>query len=171
MKNEEFEAIKLESKRIHAEFMDKYGLQIDKVWADNNLKTERAFSKIRYIVSIFKGLKIIDSDEVTKTNCPYEKIRLTKSNNGNYIDVFTNGSTITIMGFNYAIDVGDSVTFRLRFNDVNSSDFNWTNFARSLLDQIHNVIYERKQACEGGINNLLLEDRNDVIIKKIKKNK
>jgi len=145
--------IKKEITNRHNEFLKEFSSQIDKVVSDHRLLSEITITKLKYILNAFVEAGIIDGIEDIDYK-PYKKLRLFKKDSDNSIYIITNGKSITLEGHNYAVLSGEFKNIRVGFNDVQDEDYEWKNFYLQLLDYIHAVIYERKEACEAKIDGM-----------------
>ena len=143
----------------HREFLDKYSMEVDKVVADNRAITDLTFAKMHRLLVSFKEAGVVDELRVLPNKHPLQGVRIMKNALNNYIEVITNGKCIMAQGFGYVADdfQSDSIFPKIRANDVCNQEYDWSDFAMQLLDYIHIVIYQRKDACETKMNNALEE--------------
>jgi len=136
-------------RKSHKEFIEAYGSLVEKVVADNRLFADVISARLYRIAVCFKEERIIDEIQML-SNGPCKKMRLTKSGCDNTIYVITNGKSIMLEGIGYALSdfMSDPVIRKKRIDGVQKEDYDWTIFAKNLLDYIHEVIYERKEAAE-----------------------
>jgi len=141
----------------HQKFMKSYGNQVSKVLADHALFAELALTKLKYLLNIFIEEKIIDRVEEVPQTEPYKKLRLSRSGCDNYIFITTDGSSAVVEGFNYLIISGILQEPKSVYMGLQSDDFKWDVLSMEILDKIHAVIYERKEAVENKLKNALNE--------------
>lgn len=139
----------------HHQFIDTHGGQVSKVLADHALFAELALSKLKYLLNIFVEEKIIDKVEEMPQTEPFKKLRLSREGSNNYIVVVTDGNSTVVEGFNYLIISGLQEPNRSIYLNIQGDDFKWGVFAMDVLDKIHAVIYERKEAVESQLKNAL----------------
>jgi len=155
----------------HREFLDRYSMEVDKVVADNRALTDLTFAKMHRLLVSFKEAGIVDELRVLPNKHPLQGVRIMKNALNNYIEVITNGRCIMSQGFGYTSDdfQSDSIFPRIRVDDVCNQEYDWSDFAMQLLDYIHVVIYQRKDACETKMNNVLEEPelKNPRVLSKI----
>jgi hypothetical protein len=144
----------------HTKFIANLGPQIEKVNADHKLLEEMTISKIKYVLDIFLGLKVIDTCEESLEG-PLKKLKLVKSGTDNFIIVTTNGLTTTVTGFNYFTSFASSDSEeKIQFYNMWSDDFDWLEFSTKLLDFIHSIVYERKHAFDTKIKTMMEDTGN-----------
>ena len=148
------EEIRRDIKKKHGEFINQYGMQIEKVSADHQLGVASAISKIKFVLGIFEKEHIVDVQEDLTEPKPCKKIRLSKKDSGNYIDVITNGDSVCITGTNYETYMGELVPYKVKFSNIQDAEFDWNQFAKALLEQIHVVIYESNKVYAAKLANL-----------------
>jgi len=160
-------------KKAHAVFMDNYGPQIEKVVADQRLMSEIIFARLYRILICFKEENIIDDYSIVR-EMPFKKLQLSKKGYNSYIYVSTNGSSIILEGYGFSLSdfTSDVTILKKKFRNVQEGTYDWTQFSKELLDYIHSVIYERKEASETKINTMFEKSFEDdvKIIDKTKKN-
>ncbi len=139
----------------HQDFMKSYGGQISKVLADHALFSELALTKLKYLLNVFVEEKIIDKVEEMPQTGPYKKLRLSRDGCDNHVFITTDGNSAVVEGFNYLIISGLQETNRSSYMGIHAEDFKWDAFSMEMLDKIHVVIYERKEAVENKLKNAL----------------
>lgn len=138
--------IKKEIKAKHNAFIKKFGSSLDKVVADKRFLSYLAQTRLVRIAYCFKEEGIIDLIDVTD-NPPCFKIKISKSGYDNYIEMITNGTSIVISGIDYSTALSPlSEFYKNRYDNVNKPDFDWVALSNELLNSVHGVIYERKEA-------------------------
>jgi hypothetical protein len=128
----------------HKEFLDKLGMQIDKVVADHLFNVESCSSKIRYILETLKALDIISS-YTYQNEGDYISYIIKKNEFNNNIKVSTNGRHIVVSQVGVDFNTSFSRPHNCKW-DVGSSVFDWEEFAKDLLGQIHGFIYRQSEA-------------------------
>jgi len=129
----------------HADFLKTFGSQLEKVAADSNLLAELAITKLKYVLNEFKG-NIIDNIEVVNYKNPCKCLKISKKYNDNYVNIITNGVDAFVTGSSFISPLNVDDRDNMVFYDICSDDFDWCLFAKRLLEYIHIMIYERKQA-------------------------
>jgi len=148
--------IQLEVRKRHGDFIGKYGSLIQKVVADNRLLTDLVASRLYHILLCFKEEHIVD--DVKQGDGYPRKIVITKNGFDNYVNIITNGKKVRVEGYN--ID-NDNFMSGLQlpgqnFHGVDDVDYDWEKFSIELLDYIHASIYDRKDALEATISEVLV---------------
>ena len=139
-------AIKKEIKTKHSSFIKKFGSTLDKVIADKRFCSYLAQTRLVRIAYCFKEEGIIDLIDVTD-NPPCFKIKISKGGYDNYVEMITNGTSIVITGIDYSTALSPlSEFYKTRYDKVNETGFDWLILSRELLNIIHGVIYERREA-------------------------
>jgi len=176
MKNSEIlnvPAIQKTIRDCHGKFIKNYGSAIDKVMADRKLFSDIILTKMHRIALIFREEKVIDSIDISDLGfC--KKLILTKTGCNEYIEVATNGESISIKGFSYTTGFDTDIPHPINIiRNVNSENFDWVGFSGKLLDHIHATIYERKAASVTKFNSAFESfdeaEVNSIIKKAIKK--
>jgi hypothetical protein len=144
---------------IHHKFIKNHASNIEKVIADHSLLSNVVCARISKVLECFKLEKIIDNISVIDQN-PLKKICVRKNGFDNSVDIITNGTTIILCGTGYSLGLGD-VFAKIRFDNVQNEDFDWTNFAKELVDYIHCIIYNKSEVIETSINNLLADNTKE----------
>jgi hypothetical protein len=142
----------------HKKFIADFGGTVDKVMADHKLMVDTIISRIQRVLLSFQKKEILDDIgivEPTPQN-PIRKIRLQKIGCNNYIDIVTNGKDVKMQGNGFLPEDfnSDNQYDKLVIRDVDSKKYNWTDFSLKLLDYIHSVIYERKNAVNTKLDSL-----------------
>jgi len=142
----------------HQKFLDELGPQAEKVAADQKLKADVIMARIFRITVCFKEEDIVDSVKIVE-QVPLNVVCLQKTGYDNYINVVTNGDIILLKGYGRSIsDFQSDVEMPVRrFRNVQDENYDWLKFADELLDYIHIVIYERKEAAESKIENMFTD--------------
>ena len=142
--------IKKQVKESHLKFIEKYGLELDKVTSDHNLFVEIALAKIKCIVKILIDEKVIDSFDIIEFG-NLKKIILKSDKLKNYVEILTNGVCMTLETPCDSI-YGETLEHILfaskKYCNINDANFNWNGFSVELLDYIQEVVYERKEVTE-----------------------
>lgn len=145
-------------KEKHNMFLKNYGTQIDKIVADHKLMIEVILARIYRIAMCFQEEKVIDTIDIVDAY-PLKSMRLSKRGFDSYIIITTNGESVIIEGFGYILGVtSDIILPKIKIDNINKKEYDWTTFAQELLDYIHMVIYERQKACETKLNDLFKEN-------------
>jgi hypothetical protein len=147
--------IRKDIKEKHSEFMKNCGIQVSKAIADHALFAELALTKMKYLLNIFVEEKIVDLIEDISNNRPYKKLRLSMNGCDNYITIVTDGNNAVVEGFSYLTISGLQEPNRNIYIGLQEEGFNWDGFAIDILDKIHAVIYERREAVETKLKNAL----------------
>ena len=147
--------IQREIRKAHTEFMNNFGPQVEKVVADQRLMSEIIFARLYRILICFKEEGIIDDYSIVQL-VPFKKLQLSKMGYNSYVYVSTNGLSIILEGYGTtSSDFTSDVTMpKKEFRGVQNKDYDWTVFSKELLDYIHSIIYERKEAAETKINTM-----------------
>lgn len=146
-------AIRKTIKKIHGNFVTEYGMYSDKVMSDYRLLAERVASRIVLIANCLKQEKVIDTIKV-EIEGPLHKITLKRNDSDNFVQIATTGQSIHFMGYTYTIgDIGLDISNRQKtFSNVFSLDkldideYDWVKFSEALLDFVHCIVYDRKEA-------------------------
>lgn len=148
MQQIDIQAIKTKANEKHAEFIQDLGCHSDRVLAEHNLTMELAFTRVKFICDTFEDLKIVDELEIRKET-GVRMIYLSKGGYANFVRVSTNGLRLIIDGASYVTSMKVSMFDDGEMMDnVSDDDFDWLDFSDKLLDAIHSIIYERKEAFE-----------------------
>jgi len=139
----------------HKEFIEKYGGAVEKLMADHKLFSDIVMAKLNRILIVFKEEMIIDDMQITEQG-PYKRITLNKKGYDAYIVIETNGTEIVFQGYTYGGNdfTGDFAHMRHKIRDVNTEDFDWVDFSIQLIDYIHKIIYDRKEAMETRLSSM-----------------
>jgi len=148
-----------EAAKKHQLFMERLRSQIDKVFADHNLRVETCSSKITLIGNSLKDLGII-TDFYAENDGDYRVFTLRKKGLTNCVQVYTNGLNIIVNCDN--VKVGNVMGFSLnkKYN-IESKLFDWNEFANDLLDKIHYSIYKQSEANEARIDGIFQDPERD----------
>lgn len=140
----------------HRAFLDNYSFEIDKVAADHRAFSELIFARLFRVLITFKEASIIDEVNIINKH-PLQGARILKNRLNNYVEIVTNGKGIVLQGFGYVFDDFQSdITFpKVKIDDVRGEEYDWADFSMKLLDYIHVVIYQRQEACEAKLDNVL----------------
>jgi len=108
-------------------------------------------------LNVFVEEKIIDKVEEVPHTEPYKKLKLSRIGCDNHVLIVTDGSSAVVEGFNYLIVSGLQEPYRKVYFGIQADDFKWDILSVDVLDQIHSVIYERKEVVESKLKNALSE--------------
>jgi hypothetical protein len=132
----------------HNEFMADLGTHSDRVLAEHNLVMELTFTRIKFICDNFIELQIIDKVEF-KNITGVRKAYIAQDGYDNCVCISTNGDRIIVDGASYVTNMlAEPLIDREIFDGASLEDFDWVDFSDKLLQSIHSIIYERKEAFE-----------------------
>ena len=134
----------------HEEFMKEVGNFSHKVIADKELYKTRMSAKIYRILECFVEEKVID-EVIVKEESLCKCFILVKKNMQKSVNILTDGENIVIEDNSLFILSELNAPFKKVFYNVNVDEYDWTKFSSDLLDYIHYVVYNRKEAYEARI--------------------
>lgn len=134
----------------HEEFMKEVGNFSQKITADKDLYKTRMAAKIFRILECFVEEKVID-EVVVKDESLCKCFTLIKKNMQKSVNIWTDGENIVIEDSNLFILSELNAPFKKVFYNVNVDEYDWVKFSKELLDYIHWVVYNRKEAYEARI--------------------
>ena len=134
----------------HKEFMDEVGNYSYKIIADKDLFKTRMAARIYSILECLVESKVID-EIVVKDESLCKCFLLIKKNMQKSINIWTDGENIVIEDNNLFILSELKPPHKKVYYNINIDEYDWVKFSKELLDYIHWVIYNRKEAYEARI--------------------
>jgi len=131
----------------HQEFLNDVGNFSQKVTADKELKKTRMSAKIFRILECFVEENVIDEVVVKEENL-CKGFLLIKKDRQKSVYILTDGENIVIEDNSLLILSELSAPYKKVYYNINIDEYDWVEFSKILLDYIHWVIYNRKEAYE-----------------------
>ena len=134
----------------HQEFLKDVGNYSQKIMADKDLYKTRMSAKIFRILECFVEEKVIDEVVVKEENL-LKGFLLIKKDRQKSVFIWTDGENIVIEDNSLLILSELSAPHKKIFYNINIDEYNWVEFAKELLEYIHWIVYNRKEAYEAKI--------------------
>lgn len=144
----------------HSEFITSMGDIANKVSADHELTIARMASKISRILDCFIEAKAIDKF-TNLEEPPFKGFHLVKLGFQKSVYIWTDGKDIVIRGSDLLIKHGLGNSNLQTIYNVDVDKYNWEDFATTLLDYIHEVVYDRKESADIRVFGMYRKEEKD----------
>lgn len=155
MKKEYINEILNNTKLLKRKISEANPLILEKIKLDKNLIFSKIESNIAFILNIFKKENIIDEFKISHPNNFFgidENIlcfHLHKKSSTHYINIITDGENLVIKDSTFVFDFSDIKSKSFVCEKItDTDDYNWSEFAKKLLDIIHKTIYSLEKVAE-----------------------
>jgi hypothetical protein len=148
-KPKNFDIVKIKNNVVkkHSEFIERLGSISDKLEADYMLQVETIYARLNHILLMMKKNDIIDYHTPTFVGGKKELI-VYKYGYSNNFKISIDVNQIIIYEDSFKNSSINFVPEKRVFSNALSTDFDWLEFSKELLDYIHKVIYRRQKAIE-----------------------
>ena len=143
-------SIKKHIHSAHKEFIDEVGRYSYQIIANKDLFRTRMAAKIYAILECFVEEKIID-EVIVKDESICKCFQLIKKNMQKSVNIWTDGENIVIEDNNLFILSELKAPYKKVYYNIVIDEYDWVKFSKELLDYIHWIIYNKKEAYEARI--------------------